>query len=224
MKKISVVLPCRNEEESIGPCVKEIRRALRGRPHEIIVSVSGNDRSADIAASLGATVVRHDRTGYGNACLEGLRQVTGDYVLLGDADSTYDFSEIPKFVSELENGYDFVIGNRFKGKMEEGSMPMLHRYIGNPVLTWLLKALHGGNVGDAHCGFRAIRRDALHRLGLSSRGMEFASEMVIKAIKEGLSIKEIPVSYSRRLGNSKMRSLRDGLRHLSFIISSRWSL
>jgi glycosyltransferase involved in cell wall biosynthesis len=217
-RKISVVLPCRNEEGSIGPCVKEIRKALEGRPHEIIVSVSGNDRSADIAASLGAAVIRHDKIGYGNACLEGLRQATGDYVLLVDADSTYDFSEIPRFVSELENGYDFVIGNRFKGKMEQGSMSLLHKYIGNPVLTWLLLAMHGGNVGDAHCGFKAIRRDALRRLGLRSPGMEFASEMLIKAIKTSLRIREIPINYNRRVGESKMRSFRDGWRHLRFMI------
>ena len=218
--KISVVLPCQNEEQTIGQCIMEIKKTLKGMDYEIIVSDSSTDKSPEIARRLGAIVVRHER-GYGNAYKEGLKHANGHYIIMGDSDGTYDFSEIPLFLEELQKGYDFVIGNRFTGQMQKGSMPMLHKYIGNPFLTWLLNVTHGGSLGDVHCGFRAIKRDALQKLDLQSDGMEFASEMIIKALRQGMKIIEIPVSYRRRVGRSKMRSLRDGWRHVRFITYSR---
>lgn len=215
---ISVVLPCRNEEESIGICIREIRNALEGSDYEIIVSDSSSDSSPLIAEKLGAVVVKHEK-GYGNAYREGFKRITGDYIVMADSDCTYNFSETPKLLEKLDDGYDMVIGSRFSGEIEDGSMPWLHRHVGSPFFNFLIRRFHGVNVTDSHSGFRAIRRDALQKLDLKSPGMEFASEMLIDAKRKGLRMTEIPICYRRRIGNSKMRSFRDGWRHMKLILS-----
>jgi hypothetical protein len=221
-----VVIPCLNEEGSIERCVTQAREALDTQDWvgEVIVADNGSeDDSARIAKAAGALVVHEDRRGYGSAYLAGFAAAAGDYVVMVDADLTYDFSEIPRFVEELDKGADLVMGNRMKG-IQPGAMPWLHRYVGNPLLSGILNLFFRTGVGDAHCGMRAIRRDALAELDLRTTGMEFASEMVVRAGKERLAIAEIPIHYHPREGESKLSSFRDGWRHLRFLLvhSPNW--
>jgi len=220
--RISVILPSRDEAETIGECIRRIRDVFNryNIDGEIIVSDNSNDGTPEIAKSLGAKVVTPDKLGYGYAYLYGFKHASGDILVLGDADGTYDFSEMPRLLEPILKGEaDLVIGSRLKGKIEKGAMPLLHRYIGNPILTFILNLLFKAGVSDAHSGFRAIRRDALERLGLKSHGMEFASEMILKASLMGLRIREVPITYyPRRSGKSKLKSLQDGWRHLKFML------
>jgi hypothetical protein len=218
---VSFVIPCLDEEEAIAVVVSKARLALDelGVPGEVIVvDNASEDRSAALAAAAGATVVHEPRRGYGSAYLAGLAAASGRYIVLTDADDTYDLSRIGEFVDRLRNGADLVLGSRFKGRILPGAMPWSHRWIGNPALTGMLNVLFGARVSDAHCGLRALRRDALERLGLSATGMEFASEMVIKASKRGLVIEEIPIEYRPRVGESKLNSVRDAWRHVRFML------
>ncbi len=216
--EVSIVLPCRNEEKSVGLCIEKIKKVFKDNKinGEVIVSDSSSDRSASAAKGLGAKVVSHGKEGYGIACLEGFKAAKGKYLILGDADNTYDFSEILKFLDKLDEGYDFVIGKRFD--LKNGAMPFLHRYFGNPFLTWVLRLFFKAKVSDAHCGMRAIRRDALDKLDLRATGMEFASEMIVKAVQNNLKISEVPITYHPRVGESKLSSFRDGWRHLRFML------
>ncbi len=218
--EISVVLPCRNEEKAIGFCIKRIKEVflkynING---EIIVSDSSKDRSPDIARELGAIVVKHDKKGYGIAYLEGFKAAKGKYILMADADGTYEFRDIHKFLHYLKQGYDFVIGDRFGEGMDKDIMPWTHKYLGNPALSGMLRLFFGTEVKDAHCGIRAITRKALDKLDLKTTGMEFASEMVVKAIKNRLRIKQFAVPYYKRIGESKLETWTDGWRHLRFML------
>jgi glycosyltransferase involved in cell wall biosynthesis len=218
--KVSVVIPCLNEEASIARCVSDARRALAGQgwEGEVIVADNGSeDRSAELARGAGALVVHEPRRGYGSAYLAGFAAAQGEYIVMADADLTYDFADIPRFVSKLDEGADLVMGDRMGG-IQPGAMPWLHRYVGNPVLTGILNLFFRTGVRDAHCGMRAVRRSALPRLDLRTTGMEFASEMVIRAGKERLAIEEIPIHYHPREGESKLSSFRDGWRHLRFLL------
>lgn len=217
---VSVVIPCLNEEENIRPCIEAARAALEqsGLDGEIIVvDNDSDDLSAKLAAEAGATVVHEQRRGYGSASLAGLVQARGAYVVMADADLTYDFKDIPRFVSRLQDGAEMVIGDRMDN-IEPGAMPWLHRYVGNPLLTGVLNVFFGAGVRDAHCGMRGVRRDALGRLDLRTTGMEFASEMVVSAAKNGLTIEQLPIRYASRGGTSKLSSFRDGWRHLRFLL------
>lgn len=220
--EVSVVIPSKDEEETIGVCINKIRKVFEsgGVVGEIIVSDSSKDRTPIIAKKLGAKVVTPDRKGYGYAYTYGFRHVKGKYVIIGDADDTYDFTEMPRLLEPLMKGEaDLVIGSRFKGKIEKGAMPWHHRWIGNPALTWFLNFFFKAGVSDAHSGFRAITKEALERLNLDAEGMEFASEMIIKAVDKGLRVKEVPISYyKRRNNNSKLSSFQDGWRHLKFML------
>ncbi len=218
--EVSVILPCRNEEEAIGQCIMDIQKVFSEQKilGEIIVSDSSTDGTAEIAKQLGAIVIRHGKEGYGIACIEGFAAARGKYMLLADADGSYDFYEIPKFLKELKKGADMVIGNRFSGNIKKGAMPLTHKYIGNPVLSFLLRLFFGAKVRDVHCGMRAISQRAYQRLTLHTTGMEFASEMVMQAVKHNLHIREIPVNYYQRLGKSKLKTIYDGWRHLRFML------
>lgn len=187
---------------------------------EIIVADNGStDRSRELALKSGARVVEERRRGYGAAILRGLKEATGDYIVIGDADNTYDFRDAVLLVDELKKGAEFAIGDRINGKPDPGSMPWLHQHLGTPVLTWVLNQFFGSRVHDINCGLRAVRRDCLERLRLRSPGMEFASEMVIHAAKAGLKFAEVPIRYYRRHhGQAKLRTFRDGWRHLRFIL------
>ncbi|HUN78398.1 MAG TPA: glycosyltransferase family 2 protein [Solirubrobacteraceae bacterium] len=217
---VSVVIPCLNEAENIEQCVLAARGAI-ARLHgagEVVVADNGSeDGSAELAEGAGARVVRESRRGYGSAYLAGFAAARGRYIVMVDADLTYDFKEIPRFVAELEQGADMVIGDRMDN-IQPGAMPWLHQYIGNPILTGLLNFLFRTGVKDAHCGMRAVRRDVLDQLDLRTTGMEFASEMVIRAAKERLRIAEFPIEYHPRGGESKLSSFRDGWRHLRFLL------
>jgi len=217
---VSVILPALDEERTIGECITKIRKVFHDNAinGEIIVADSSTDRTSEIAASLGAKVFPAEKNGYGNAYLTGFRYARGLYIVMGDADNTYDFLEIPKLISPLQNGADFVIGSRFKGIIHKGSMDGLHRYIGNPVLTWMLNFIFHTRYSDTHSGFRAITRKALDRLPLTTGGMEFASEMLVMASKERLRIEEVPISYYPRVTPSKLHSFADGWRHIRFVL------
>ena len=217
---VSVVIPCLNEAENIERCVLSARTALAGIDGEgevIVVDNASEDDSARLAAESGARVVSERRRGYGRAYLAGFAAARGRYIVMADADLTYDFSEIPHFVAELEAGAELVMGDRMDN-IHPGAMPWLHRYVGNPVLTGILNLFFRTGVKDAHCGMRALRRDVLPRLELRTAGMEFASEMVIRASKAKLKITEFPIAYHPRGGQSKLSSFRDGWRHLRFLL------
>jgi glycosyltransferase involved in cell wall biosynthesis len=217
---VSVVIPCLNEAPSIGRCVAEARRVLAEQEvaGEVIVVDNGStDGSAELAAEAGATVVHEPRRGYGSAYLAGLARARGEYIVMADADLTYDFDDIPRFLAELDAGAELVMGNRMDN-IHPGAMPWLHRYVGNPVLTGILNLFFRTGVKDAHCGMRALRREVLPRLDLRTTGMEFASEMVIRAAKQKLEIHQIPIEYHPRAGESKLARFRDGWRHLRFLL------
>ena len=217
---VSVVIPCLNEEENIEACVRRALGVLEAEdiPGEVIVADNASeDRSAELAAAAGARVVHEPRRGYGSAYLSGFANARGKYIVMGDADLTYDFEEIPRFVRQLDDGADLVMGDRMDN-IHPGAMPWLHRYVGNPVLSGILNLFFKTGVRDAHCGMRALRRDALPALDLRTTGMEFASEMVIRASKERMDIRELPIEYHPRGGESKLSSFKDGWRHLRFLL------
>src|ERR1700689_3036345 len=219
-KLLSVIIPCLNEAENIELCVKAAWSAieLAGIAGEVIVSDNGSeDGSAELAAAAGALVVHEPRRGYGSAYIAGFAAARGTYIVMADADLTYDFNEIPSFLHELQAGADMVIGDRMQN-IPPGAMPWLHRYVGNPLLSRFLNLLFHTGVSDAHCGMRAFRRDGLETLALRTTGMEFASEMVVRAAKGELDIREIPIEYHPRGGESKLSSFRDGWRHLPFLL------
>jgi glycosyltransferase involved in cell wall biosynthesis len=217
---VSVVIPCLNEAENIESCVRAALEAIvrMGVHGEVVVADNNSeDNSAELAERAGARVVVERRRGYGSAYLAGFEASRGRYIVMADADLTYDFDEIPRFVTALEEGAEMVIGDRMDN-IQPGAMPWLHQYIGNPILTGLLNLLFRTGISDAHCGMRAVRREVLPRLDLRTTGMEFASEMVIRAAKENLKIAEFPIEYHPRGGESKLSSFRDGWRHLRFLL------
>jgi len=217
--RVSVVIPCLNEAETIAECVSQARSVLdanRLSGEVVVVDNASTDGSGELARAAGAHVVEEPRRGYGSAYLAGLAAARGDYIVMVDADLTYDFGEIPAFVRELEAGADVVIGNRMQN-IKPGAMPLLSR-LGNPLLSGFLNVLHRTNVHDAHCGMRALRRDVVPGLNLRTVGMEFASEMVIRATREHLDVREIPIALHPRVGQSKLSPFRDGWRHLRLIL------
>jgi glycosyltransferase involved in cell wall biosynthesis len=218
---VSVVMPCLNEEETLGACIVKAFEGIRksGLPGEVIISDNGStDRSVEIAIELGARVVHAPSRGYGNAYRAGFEAARGKYIIMGDSDDTYDFTEIDKFVEKLREGNEYVLGSRFAGTILPGAMPWLHQYIGNPVLTGILNFMFRLKSSDAHSGFRAFTKEAYTRMRLQTTGMEFASELVINAARAKLKVAEVPIIYYPRGGESKMRSFRDGWRHLRFML------
>ena len=216
---VSVVIPCLNEAETIAECVSRARTVLAKSSYDgevLVVDNGSTDGSGDLARAAGAVVVDEPRRGYGSAYLAGLAAARGDYIVMIDADLTYDFDEIPRFVHELEDGAQFVVGNRMQN-IKPGAMPLLSRF-GNPLLSGFLNVLHRTNVRDAHCGMRALRREVLPALNLRTVGMEFASEMVIRATRERLDVREVPITLHPRVGESKLSPFRDGWRHLRVIL------
>jgi len=222
--QVSLIIPTRNEAETICECIQIAQQVFRemGLLGEILVADSSNDETATVANSCGAKVIRPKKQGYGNAYLAGFAQAKGEYIVLMDGDLTYDPKAIRNMITILQSGdYDMVMGSRLKGEILPGAMPFLHRYIGNPVLTWVLNRLFSSHISDAHCGLRAIRKDALRQLNLRSGGMEFASEMLIEAVCKDLRIAEVPITYHPRKGLSKLNSFTDGWRHVRFMMLYR---
>lgn len=217
---VSVIMPCLNEEQTIGASIQKAWEGAQktGLPAEVIVVDNGStDRSIEIAKQNGARVIEESRKGYGSAYLRGFKEAQGDLIVMGDSDDTYDFRILDQFIKPLQEGFELVNGNRLGGKILKDAMPALHRYVGVPFLSWFLNKLFGLKISDAHCGLRSFKREILPRLDLSSPGMEFASEMLIKAGLKKIRMVEIPITYYPRKGQSKLRTFRDGLRHLNFM-------
>jgi glycosyltransferase involved in cell wall biosynthesis len=227
--ELSIVMPCLNEVETLATCVRKAQQSLREHniSGEVIVADNGStDGSQSLALSLGARVVSVSSKGYGYALISGIAAARGQYVIMGDADDSYDFTNLGPFIDKLRDGYDLVMGNRFTGGIQPGAMPALHRYLGNPVLTAIGRLFFGSPCGDFHCGLRGFAKAAVMRLGLRTTGMEFASEMVVEATLYGLRITEVPTTLAPD-GRSRpphLRSWRDGWRHLRFLLlySPRW--
>lgn len=223
---VSVVMPCLNEERTVAGCIREAFAGLAAGnlDGEIIIADNGStDDSVNIAIEEAARVVHVAEKGYGSALRGGFAAARGKYIVMGDADGSYDFGEIPRFVAKLEEGYDLVMGNRFAGGIEKGAMPWHHRYIGNPVLSGIGRLLYGGGCKDWHCGLRGFDRRNINALDLKSRGMELASEMIIRARGTKLNLTEIPTTLSPdgRDRAPHLRSFRDGFRHLQILIGAK---
>jgi hypothetical protein len=221
--EVTVVMPCLNEARTVGTCVAKALRMLQEMnvPGEVVVADNGStDGSPEIARRYGARVVHAERKGYGAALQAGIATARGCFVIMGDADDSYDFTHLVPFVEKLREGDDLVMGNRFRGGIRPGAMPWLHRYVGNPVLTGILNLFFRSPIRDAHCGLRAFRKDAYEELGLTTTAMEFASEMVVKACLHGLQISEVPIVLhpDGRDRRPHLRSFRDGWRHLRFLL------
>lgn len=218
---VSVVMPCLDEAEGVGVCVEKALRALdeMGVPGEVVVADNGStDGSQEVATAAGARVVHEGRRGYGSAYLKGLSEARGKYLVMGDADNTYDFSDLRRFIEPLQDGADMVMGTRLKGEILPGAMPWTHRWIGNPILSGMLKLFFRTSISDSHCGMRSFTREAYERMSLRATGMEFASEMVVSALREKLDVREIPITYHPREGESKLSGLRDAWRHIRFML------
>jgi glycosyltransferase involved in cell wall biosynthesis len=227
--ELTVVLPCLNEAETLAVCIRKAKASIAGLgiDGEVVIADNGStDGSQDIARAEGARVVDVPIRGYGAALTAGIAAAKGEFVIMGDADDSYDLSNLGPFVEALRGGADLVMGNRFAGGIEPGAMPALHRYLGNPVLTAIGRILFRSPVKDFHCGLRGFRREAILDLDLRTTGMEFASEMVVKATLNKLNIVEVPTTLSPD-GRSRaphLRTWRDGWRHLRFLLlySPRW--
>ncbi len=219
--EVSVVMPCLNEEETLGICIKKAQSTLKhlGFVGEVVVADNGStDNSVLIAEQHGARVVHQPERGYGAAYLVGLAAAQGKYIIMGDSDDTYDFTDLERFISPLREGYDLVIGNRFKGEILRGAMPFARRYIGNPILSGMLRLLFRTDISDSHCGMRSFTAAAYKQMDLKTTGMEFASEMVIKSVEAKLKVHEIPITYHPRGGESKLNAIRDAARHIRFML------
>lgn len=217
--EFTILMPCLNEEKTVGECIRQARRGAEkmGLSYEILIADNGSDdNSREIAEKCGARVVVVPEKGYGSALIGGIKAARGRYIIMGDCDLSYDFTSLEGFVNCLREGADLVMGNRFKGKIEKGAMPFMHRYFGVPLLSFIGRVRYKTGVGDFHCGIRAFDRDKALALGLSCTGMEFATEIIGKFAMSGAVIKEIPADLrcDGRNGRSHLRSIRDGFRHL----------
>lgn len=221
---VSLVMPCLNEMRTVASCIgaAEVGFDQLDMPAEIIVADNDStDRSVAVAAAAGARVITVHERGYGNAIMGGIIAARSEHIIIGDADGSYDFTDVGAFVDKLRDGYDLVVGNRFAGGISQGAMPLLHRYIGNPLLSGIGRLIFGSPCRDFHCGLRAFRKPSIMRLGLCAPGMEFASEMVIKATLQRLRITEVPTVLLPDAPGRKphLRPWRDGWRHLSLMLS-----
>ncbi len=221
--EVSVVIPCLNEVKSIGPCIAKAMAAFRmcGVQGEVVVSDNGStDGSIEFAQEHGARVVHVEGRGYGNALRKGIGEARGKFIVIGDADDSYDFSEVSRFVAKWREGYDLVMGNRIKGEIKPGAMRWHHRYIGTPVMSAMANLFFGPGIGDVNCGMRGFTKGLYEQLGLRTTGMEFASEFVVKAAKVRARVAEIPITLwpDKRGRPSHLRTFRDGWRHLRFML------
>jgi len=219
--EVSVVMPCLDEEKAVGICVRKAKKAFQdlGLCGEVVVVDNGStDNSVKIAQKEGARVICESEKGYGSAYLKGFKEAEGQILIMGDADNTYDFSEVGKFILSIKEGYDFVLGSRFRGKIRKGAMPWANRYIGNPTLTFLLKFFFGSRLSDVYSGMRAFTKKSYNKMNLLSTGMEFALEMLVAALRLKLKIKEVPINYLVRKGESKLSPILDTWRSIRFML------
>ena len=218
---VSIVMPCLNEEQTVEICVTKALGWLErsGTAGEVVVVDNGsNDRSVELATAAGARVIHETTRGYGAALRRGFAEARGEWLVMGDCDDTYEFSDLTDLMRPLEEGYDLSVGNRFAGGIAPGAMTWSHRYIGTPAISFMLQMFTGLKVGDSQCGLRAFTRDCLDRLDLKTDGMELASEMILKAARRDMKVADIPVPYGERLGEAKLNTVRDGWRHLRFLL------
>lgn len=223
--KITILFPCLNEDktikESIQDAKKQMKKTGMNDDYEILVVDNGStDNSVKIAEKFGARVIKEKKKGYGNALKTGFKKAYGKYIVFADCDNSYRFENIKKIISLLDDGADFVIGNRYKGKMEKNAMPLSHKYIGTPIISFIGRVLYKLNIYDFNCGLRGIKKEKINKIELKSEGMEFASEMIIKAKKNNLKIVEIPINFykDKRNRKSHLRTIRDGFRHLKILL------
>jgi glycosyltransferase involved in cell wall biosynthesis len=219
--EVSVVIPCLNEEAGIGQCIEKVKQTFDENNINgeiIVVDNNSTDKSAKVASVCGARVITESVKGYGAAYIKGLESVVGEYIVIGDGDNSYDFFDIPKFLKFLKEGYGLVIGSRFKGKIHRQAMPFVNRYIGNPMLSGLCRLFFRTSLSDIHCGMRGFTKGAYQKMNLKCLGMEFATEMVMEALVKKLKIKEIPIDYHPRKGESKLRPIKDAWRHIRFML------
>ena len=224
---LSVVIPCLNEEKTIGTCIEKCKKVFAelGINGEVVVSDNGStDNSVSISESLGARVVHCKDKGYGNALRFGFKNALGNYIIMGDADNTYDYNEIPIFWKALTPDIDMVIGTRLRGYIEKSAMPFLHRYLGTPVLTMVLNILYGTRISDIMCGMRLMKRESLEKINLKTTGMEFASELMVEFAKHKFKIKEVKISLKCGAKGRKphLNTWRDGWRHLCYLVKERF--
>jgi len=225
MKQVSVILPCLNEEDGVGIAIEKILNVFQNNSidGEIIVVDNGStDNTKVITLEYPVVYLYESKRGYGNAYKAGFAQATGQHVIMGDPDSSYDFNEIPKFLKLLETN-DVVLGSRFSGVMEEGAMPFLHRYVGNPGILFLFRVLYGLKLTEPSTGFVGLRNDIIPTLNLKQPGMEFSSEVLVRVKQNNYLLHETPINYHRRSGTSKLRTFRDGFRHLWFLLKTKWA-
>lgn len=227
--ELTVLMPCLNEAETLKVCIEKALLSFTklGVTGEVLVADNGSsDGSQEIAIAAGARVVNVELRGYGNALIAGINSSRGKYIIMGDADDSYDFGRLGGFLKELRNGNDLVLGNRFQGGIESGAMPFLHKYVGNPILSFIGRTFYKIKVGDFHCGLRGFKKESISQLNLVCGGMEFASEMIVKASIAKLKIAEIPTTLAKdgRSRSPHLRTFRDGWRHLRFLMfySPRW--
>ena len=223
MEELTILIPALNEEKTIEIVIKKAQKWLNDRniDGEILIANNGStDNTKEIALKNGARVIDIEQKGYGSALISGIENSKGKYIIFGDADDSYNFLEIDGMYDKLKDGNDIVIGNRYAGKMEKGSMKFSHKFIGTPILSFLIRKKFKLNLNDINCGLRGIKRDAIIKLNCKSSGMEFASEMLIKAAKAKLKIEEIPINFYKDKRNSKphLKTLQDGVRHLKIIL------
>ena len=221
MTEVTLVIPCLNEEKTIESCIRKAKTSFARAKLDgeiIVVDNGSSDGTIEIAQRAGAVIIKEAVKGYGSALRSGIEAAKGKYIVMGDGDDTYDFTGIDNFVAKLKEGYDLVMGSRFKGKILPGAMTWSHRYIGNPILSGMLTLFFGGTISDSHCGLRAFTREAYKIMELHTTGMEFASEMVIHCLKKKLKIAEIHITYHPRLGESKLDSFNDAWRHMRFML------
>lgn len=221
--ELSILIPALNEEETIGICIEKAKSFISKNRVEAEILIANNnstDKTKEIAENLGARVINVETKGYGAALIEGTKEAKGKYIIMGDADDSYNFLEIEAFLKKIRAGYDFVIGNRLKGKIEKRAMPFLHRYIGTPILSFLISKKFKTKIGDINCGLRAYNKEKIENLNCSCTGMEYASEMIIKAVKNNLKIKEIPINFykDKRKRKPHLNTIRDGIRHMKLIL------
>lgn len=221
--ELTILMPCLNEEETIATCIEKSQKYLRNNRinGEVLISDNGStDRSSKIAEKMGARVCYENVKGYGSALIKGIKEARGKYVIMGDCDDSYDFLNLNDMLSELRNGYQLVMGNRFKGGIEKGAMPFSHKYIGNPMISMIGRFLYKTNIGDFNCGLRGFDRSAILKLNLKATGMEYASEMIVESVKHNFRITEVPVTLKKdgRTRKPHLRTIRDGIRHLRYLL------
>lgn len=222
-KELTILIPALNEEKTIGICIEKANKVIAENKinGEVLVADNGSaDKTVEIAKNLNARVVYVNEKGYGNALINGSKEAIGKYTIMGDADDSYNFLEIMPILEELRKGYDFVIGNRYKGKMEKGAMPFSHKYIGTPIISWLGRMKYKVNIGDFNCGLRGYDTKKINDLNCKCGGMEYASEMIIRAKKANFKMVEIPINFYRdgRDKSPHLKTIQDGFRHFKVLL------